>query len=450
MVELENSRSLETSRIERTSYGLFFLGQNIIFMLALMFLNLFYTDVLGISAAAVGLLFLIARTWDAINDPILGTIVDRCNFKGGKFLPWLKTVNVLLPLATFALFVNPNLGSTGTLIYAYVTYILWGMIYTLCDVPIFALSTAMTRNQDERVIILTWGRIAALIAGFIVAGTTMPLIEELGWTMVVGILAAVATLVMTPIRFFAAERYRASSKVPSLADSLTHLKNHRPLLIFYSAVFLTAAANTALVAGTYFAIYNLGGTQWVAPLMVAQMLPGLVLAFFIPLLIRHLGKKTIFIGGMLFGATFGVVQYFVGYENPYVVIALQSLKSVGAFLPMLLFGMFSADFVEYGHHATGRRLEGIVFSIQTFASKFTQAISAGLGGILLSWYGYTPNIEQNAETKEGIFVMFTLLPAVGAVLGALVMYRFYTLTETEVQSMIDQNQQNPGEPPDGS
>ena len=154
--------TFKTSAPERASYAFFFLGQNIIFMLALMFLNLFYTDVLGISAAAVGVLFLepTARTWDAVNDPILGTIVDRCDFKDGKFIPWIKAVNILLPVMTLLLFINPSLGSEGNLVYAYVTYIVWGMVYTLCDVPIFALSTAMTDKPLERVVILTWGRIA--------------------------------------------------------------------------------------------------------------------------------------------------------------------------------------------------------------------------------------------------------------------------------------------------
>lgn len=277
-----------------------------------------------------------------------------------------------------------------------------------------------------------------MIAGFIVAGSAMPMIDALGWTMAVGILTVIATLVMTPIRFAAVERDRVRTDSTSICDSLTLLRQHQPMKVFYIAVFLAAASNTALVVANYFAIYNLGSTEWVAPLLIAQLLPGLVLAFFIPKLIQRFGKKNIFVGGMLFGALFGFVQYFVGYENAYLVIFLQSLKSVGAFLPMLLIGMFSADFVEYGHHQTGHRLEGIVFSVQTFATKFTQAVATGLGGVLLSWVGYVANQPQSPDTLDGIFVLFTLIPAFGGIAGAIFMQRFYVLKESEVQSMIDE------------
>ncbi len=432
--------NFHTSLKERASYGAFFLGQNIIYMLMLQFLNLFYTDVLGIGAAAVGILFFIARTWDAVNDPILGSIVDRANFKGGKFLPWIKTVNIILPLSTALLFFNPDWSGTGNLAYAYATYILWGMIYTLCDVPIFALSTAMTKNTHERVVILTWGRVAALIGALIIAGGTMPLVDKYGWTQVVSVFCCIAFIVMLPIRFLAVERVkRVEQQSVSLSSSFSYLRNHRPMLIFYLATMVAAGTNTTMVACNYFAIYNLGGgeSKWVAPLMLAQMVPMFVLAPMLPVLIHRFGKKAIFIWGSLFSAFFGVLQWIIGYQSIPVVMVLQMLKSVGVFLPILLLGMFSADFVEYGHYKQKKRLEGVAFSIQTFATKLTTAVAAGLGGILLGRFGYVANSAQTSQTLYGIFYLYTLLPVFGTVVSAWIMHRYYDLPEARVQQMID-------------
>ncbi|WP_342805090.1 glycoside-pentoside-hexuronide (GPH):cation symporter [Alteromonas sp. M12] len=436
---------LESSRTERASYGAFFLGQNILFMLVFQFLNLYYTDVLGIGAAAVGILLLVARTWDAVNDPILGSIVDRCDFKGGKFLPWIKGVNFILPLSTIALFFNPNWGPDGNLLYAYASYILWGMIYTLCDVPIFALSSVMTKNSHERVIILTWGRLAALIAGITVAAATMPLISLYGWTETVTVLCIIAMLIMIPIRYFAVERIKSTKKSHSdvsLKASWNYLKNHQPMKIFYIAILISTGTNTAAIATNYFAIYNLGNgeTTWVAPLMVAAMLPVFILAALTPLLIKHFGKKNLYIWGTLIGSGFSLLQYFIGYESIVVVIILQILKSAPVFLPLLLLGMFSTDFVEYGNYHNKKRLEGTVFSLQTFATKLTQALAAGICGILLGWIGYVANTEQTPEVLHGIFVLYSLVPVFGGVLSAWIMYKFYHLKESRVQEMINTTQ----------
>ncbi|MEM9424392.1 MAG: MFS transporter, partial [Spirochaetota bacterium] len=170
-----------TSRSERLSYGSFFLGQNIIFTVVTSYLMLFYTDVMGIAAISVATLFLIARVWDAVNDPILGSIVDKADLKKGKFLPWINSTVFLLPVVTIILFIDPKWGESGNLVYAYITYILWGMVYTVSDVPIFALATVLTDKGNERVALISIGRIFAGIASLVMAAITFPLIKKLGW-----------------------------------------------------------------------------------------------------------------------------------------------------------------------------------------------------------------------------------------------------------------------------
>lgn len=157
-------KGFKTSKAERFSYLSFFLGQNTLYIIIVAFLMLFYTDEVGISATAVGTLFLAARIWDAINDLIIGIIIDKVNFKAGKFKPWIKFPSFVLPFVIIAVFLNLDLSPIGALIYAYITYIVFGMLYTVSDVPIFALSTTMTDNLDERNTLLAKGRLASVIA----------------------------------------------------------------------------------------------------------------------------------------------------------------------------------------------------------------------------------------------------------------------------------------------
>jgi len=430
-----------TSKKERLSYGGYFLGQNIIFMIVLQFLMLFYTDVIGISAASVGILFFIARTWDAVNDPMLGILVDKMNPKKGKFKPWISAVILLMPIATIFLFINPNLAGSGNLTYAYVTYIIWGMVYTISDVPIFALATVMTPNNDERVTLITFGRVAAMIAGLISGVIFMPIVTAMGWTNAVIILAIVAFITMIPIKFFAIERIKHDrSSGISFGDIFKFIKINKPLIAFYSAFLIGGAVNTMLVAGPYFAKYLLGDVNLVGLLTISGFLPMLVLLPLVPKMIKKFGKKKIFIYGYGSSIVFTILMYVVGYSSLPVVLVFNLLRSAGVYIPMMMMGMFSADFVEYGHYKSGKRAEGVSFSVQTFATKFSQAIGAVIGGFLLgNVYGYVENAEQTTKTMDGIWQMYTIIPTIGMFLAILIIFKWYHLKESDVQLMIESN-----------
>lgn len=430
-----------TSKKERLSYGGYFLGQNIIFMVVLQFLMLFYTDVIGISAVSVGVLFFVARTWDAVNDPMLGILVDKMNPKKGKFKPWISAVILLMPIATIFLFINPNLGDSGNLAYAYVTYIIWGMVYTVSDVPIFALATVMTPNNDERVTLITFGRVAAMIAGLVAGAIFMPIVTAMGWTNAVILLSVVAFIVMIPIKFFAMERIKHDRTGGiSFGDIFKFIKINKPLIAFYSAFLIAGAINTMIVAGPYFAKYLLGDVNLVGLLTISAFLPMLVLLPLMPKMIKKFGKKKIFVYGYGSSIVFTILMYVVGYGSLPVVLIFNMLRSAGVYVPMMMMGMFSADFVEYGHYKSGKRAEGISFSVQTFATKFSQAIGAVIGGFLLgNIYGYVDNAEQSAKAMAGIWQMYTVIPTIGMILAVLIISKWYHLKESDVQLMIESN-----------
>ncbi len=426
-----------TSRIERLSYGGFFVGQNIIYMIVLQFLTIFYTDELGLAPAAVGTLFLIARVWDAINDPMLGALVDRFNFKGGKFKPWINAATVLLPLATIAVFYNFNGSPTTNLIYAYITYILWGMIYTISDVPIFALATAMTDNLDERVSIISIGRVAAGIAGLVGGIVAAPVIASFGYTKATILLAAIALITMIPIRFFTKERvvYERKEKV-TLRSMVEAVYRNKYLMIFYAAYIIMVGLNTASIVGVYFVTYNLGKFELYAITALAGMLPMLIVPILLPALVRRFGKKNTFLFSAAFGIVISLIQYFLGYDNFALYLAFTALKGFSLYTPMMMMGLFSADCAEYGAYVTGKRNEGITFSIQTFSSKLGTAFAGLVGTWLLGFFGYVANVEQTARALEGIWLMMTIIPLIGMVIGFIIIAVFYDLKESDVESMI--------------
>ncbi len=439
--EKKNEKGFKTSFGERMSYGSFFTGQNIIFAFILQFLGLFYASEVGLSPAAIGTLFLIARVWDAINDPILGGIVDRSNPKKGKFKPWIKAVGLLMPIATFFVFMKISDNTTTSLIYAYITYIAWGMIYTVSDVPIFALATTMTDNLNERVTLMSIGRLFAVF-GFLAMIVGGPMIENMGYAVTVGILMVIALLTMIPIRFMVKERvvYKRDNAV-TLKSMFNAVAKNKYLIAFYSAFILMVGFGTYQTVSAFFAQYNLGNLELSAAIMGTMIVPMLVIPIFAPSLIRKFGKRKIFITLVAFGLIMSILQYFAGYENFTLFLVLNALKGIGTYSPLMLMGMFSADCAEYGAYVTGKRNEGVTFSIQTFSTKLGQAFSGAIGMYILGWYGFASEAaEQSQRTLNGIWNTMTLIPIIGVVLGLLVFILFYKLKEEDVEKMIKEMQ----------
>lgn len=425
-----------TTQSERLAYSGYFIGQNLIYFLVYQFLMLFYTDVVGITAGAVGTLFLIARIFDAVNDPIMGILVDKTNLKSGKFIPWIKLVIFLMPLATFLLFIKIGDGGTNSLIYAYVTYIIWGILYTISDVPIFALATVMTSYSNERVTLISMGRIGAGIGALIISLFFMSLIAILDWTITVLILTIVAFIFMIPLRFLACERYVYEQKeVLSFKKILKFVKNNKYLLIFYTAVMIASLTNTATVSLNYFAIYNLGNESYISTLTVANMIPMLLVPFLLPSLIRRYGKKNIFILTFIITIIASLIFYFVGYSNILLVHIFTMIKGI-AQVPIFMIGLFTVDCIEYGTYTTGERAEGVSFSLQTFTAKLSAAIARAISGFVLQQAGYEAGVLQSAQTLDGIWNMYVLYPIFGALIAIIIMWKYYDLSEKQVDEMI--------------
>lgn len=429
-----------TSKKERLSYGGWFIGQNIIYMLVTSYLAIFLTDEVGIVEGVVATLFLVARVWDAVNDPMLGGIVDKVNPKKGKFKPWIDAVTIFIPLVTIALFWKFDGSGSFTIVYAYIAYIVWGMLYTISDVPIFALATTMTDIPDERVKIMSIGRLAAAIASISVGLAAPQFIANLGYTTTVIILMSISLIMMMPLRFFVKERilYKRSSMV-TLKSMFHAIFSNKYLLIFYGGYLAITATLTSMTIAPYFAKWNLGDLATQTTIMATMALPMFLVPILTPWLVKTFGKRKLLIYGLGSSIILSVLQYFLGYENFLLFLVINGLKSIGLFMPMLMMGIFSADCVEYGAYTTGERNEGVIFSVQTFCTKLGGAIASALSLFVIRAYGYSGiAVNQTEQALKGIWITISLIPTIGLVLAFIIFGLFYKLSERDVERMVNE------------
>lgn len=429
-----------TSKKERLSYGGWFIGQNIIYMLVTSYLAIFLTDEVGIVEGVVATLFLVARIWDAVNDPMLGGIVDKVNPKKGKFKPWIDAVTIFIPLVTIALFWKFDQSGSFTIVYAYIAYIVWGMLYTISDVPIFALATTMTDIPDERVKIMSIGRLAAAIASISVGLVAPQFIANLGYTTTVIILMSISLIMMMPLRFFVKERilYKRSSMV-TLKSMFHAIFSNKYLLVFYGGYLAITATLTSMTIAPYFAKWNLGDLATQTTIMATMALPMFLVPILTPWLVKTFGKRKLLIYGLGSSIILSVLQYFLGYENFILFLVINGLKSIGLFMPMLMMGIFSADCVEYGAYTTGERNEGVIFSVQTFSTKLGGAIASALSLFVIRAYGYSGiAVNQSDQALKGIWITISLIPTIGLVLAFLIFGLFYKLSERDVERMVNE------------
>jgi len=434
--------AFQTTKAERATYGLYFFGQNVFYIVVLNFLQIFLTDK-GITAAAVATIFLVAKIWDAVNDPIFGVIIDRSKLKSGKFLPWVRVSIIPIGLTTILIFTMPASLSLGVKIaWGMIAYALWDLTYTLCDAPVFALTTAMTENIQERTVLLSIGRLGGML-GAVIIGLAIPLLyPKLGWPVTAIALAVIGVATMFPVTGLAKERVLSrKEEAPSLGDIWKYLKGNNYLFIFYGSMVIFFLTNTGMTIGPYFAVNNLGSAEAYTPIMAVTVFPMLILAGFIPALARRFGKFRLYIFGIVWYIVFSVISYFIGYANNGMLMLFLLLKNIGFGLVAVLMFMFTPDCVEYGTFRTGERAEGITFSLQTFATKLMNGISSSvaMAGLAVTGFIAGEGVVQSATTIRGIWFLYSIFPLIGAVL-ALPVLSMFKLRDNYVQVMAQANQ----------
>ena len=446
-----------TTKKERVSYWTYFIGQNVYYNITAAFIST-YLAMQGIDLAKVAIVLLIVKIWDAVNDPIFGYIFDRVKFKSGlKSLPWLRISTALIPVVTIILFSIPSgLSEMGKLVWFGAAYLLWDTVYTLTDVPAYAMLNTMTDNLQERTTLLSVNRVFSG-AGVLIYGVVLPLLisESVGMSAswAVAILAIFSALTMVPLSVNCKERnYKPEDEEASFSPKqmLSYLGKNKYLLTYYAGYIATDALKTSAAVTLFVSFYLFGNSLYSIVLNMLNMVPGVFAAMLMPTILKRLDKfKTLFWCNIV-NIILGLVIYFTGYDNQVLFLVLTCIRTVPLSIVGILAFMFTPDCAEYGEYKSGISAKGITFAIQTFSVKITGAISSSLALFLLGCFSWITveaesfeelaalNIQQSASGLNGLWIVYALVPVIGMVISTF-FYLGYKLNDKDVQIMAKCN-----------
>ncbi|MDR2634423.1 MAG: glycoside-pentoside-hexuronide (GPH):cation symporter [Clostridiales bacterium] len=445
------------TRKNKLSFAWAGFGQNLIINFVNSYILFFYTDIFLIGAAPAGILMIVARIWDALNDPIMGTIVDKTRSRWGKMRPYLLFIPIPLALSTIALFIVPHgFSNVGKIVYAYITYIIWGMIYTVCDVPFWGLPSALTPNPKERLSFISFSRLFHAVGGASVM-LILPLItglvgDQSGYTLAAVLIGIVGADLFYLAFFGTSERNKNLGKAPTLKECVKYLKINKPLQCVVGANILGFMRSMPVVAGMYVATYlvkerpfNINGATLNTVIVASWAVAGYIGMIFTPKICAKINYRQIYYISAVVGAAFSVALFFVGSNMYFIMTALLFCGLCYGVSSNVNYSMI-ADSVEYVEWKTGKRAEGVTASFQTLMNKTMSAFQTGLVALILLIINFKQPVEINGETIQqiqsqtvlnGLFFSITILPAIGWILSALPM-KFYTFVGAEREKAAEE------------
>lgn len=419
---------------EKTAYGLGDFAGGLIFNASTTYLMFFYTDSLGLSAAAASLLLLLARFWDAILDPTMGLIADRTRSRWGHFRPYLLFVPVPLALTATLAFLDPGLSPGLTLFWAYLTYFLLMTFYTAINIPYGSMPAVMTGNAVERAQLTSFRMSGSFISGIVVNISLLPLVgiyraysdsETGGYAFAIGSLCLLVVIAFWVCFAFTRERVQPATHKPHLKQDLNAVMKSRAwwFLIAMGCMMFTFGIFLFYI-GLYYLKYVFGSDK-IAPVFFTCATLGMLSGSLANLLLlRFFEKRKLAISVLLIGAFFSLCIYLVkpGQSTLLISLGYLSLISVGIGAPIIW--ALVADCADSIEAQTGRRVVALTTSAVSFSMKAGIGIGGALVGVALSLFSYTPNTVQTAETQMAIKVMISIFPAIGFIGLAILFYYF--------------------------
>lgn len=422
---------------EKIGYGLGDTAANLVWRTLIFFLPIFYTDVFGLSAAAVGTLMLVCRIGDGVTDFFMGIIADRTNTRWGRFRPWILWTAVPFGIATVLTFTTPDLSYEGKLVYAYVTYTVLILVFTANNIPYSALTGVITPDPIERTSVSAYRFVFAFLGGLITQGLNLYLVEFFGqgdsikgykWTMAlfagVSVILFLITFATTKERVRPATRIRTSIK----EDALDLIRNRPWLALFGVGVLFVTFTTFRGGVTLYYFKYYINNTEIAAAFMVVGLLASMVGAAITGPLTARFGKRAVMNACIVLGVASSASLYLVGPGGIAMVFFLSALTEFSTGPVVALFFAMLADTADYSEWKTGRRATGLVFSAGTLSMKIGTALAASVSGWMLAWFGYVANVDQTSESLLGIRLLFSLIPA-GVGVALFIVFQFYKLDE---------------------
>lgn len=432
---------------EKSGYALGDLAANFVFQAMLALQLDFYTHTFGLSAAQAGTLFLVVGLGVACLNPVMGMIADRTCTRWGKFRPWLLWTAVPFGIIGVLTFTTPNFSPLGKIVYAWTTYILLRVIYTVNNVPYASLTAVMTLDPDERTSIASYRQIAANSAGFIVASLAIPMVrvfghgnDARGYQLTMGLLSALSIVFFVVAFFSTKERVQPDpQQKTSLRRDLADLFSNRPwVVLFLTTLFYfiaILARGNVMLPYFRFVAGNVDLFAWFNGFGLAALLAGV---FFSTAVSKRMGKRPLFIASMVLTGIFNTALLLIPPTASVVIIATEVLRQFSYGLSGPLLWAMMGDVADYGEWKTGRRASGTVTAAVVFALWAGLAIGGAVAGWLLSGYGFVSEAAtQTAHAQSGILLTASLYAGLAFFATAACLF-FYPITRDVNQKIADE------------
>jgi glycoside/pentoside/hexuronide:cation symporter, GPH family len=457
---------------EKIGYGFGDAASSMFWKIFGMYSLFFYTDVLGITAAAAGTMFLVARLWDSFFDVFVGIISDRTKSRYGKYRPYLLWFALPFAVMGAITFFAPDFGQTGKLVYAYITYSLMMIVYSLINVPYASLLGAISSDPGQRNSLSSFRMSFAFIGSFVTFMLLQPLIDffsktfgndslaitakaaensvstsPVGWVMGVGAIGVICVTLFLLCFSWTKERVTQieSEKNASIRQDLKNLFHNAPwwILVATGLAALLFNAVRDSVAIYFFrdyvkVNYRMEGTGWdmtTIYFLVGQA-ANLIGVMAAPAISARYGKKKTYMIAMLAAGILSTGFYFIPNNITWILIFQFMISVFAGYVLPLLWSMF-ADIVDQQELLTGRRATGLIFSSSSMSQKLGWALGSAMSGWILAVFKYAPEaLEQSAQTIFGEHIMISLMPAVCCILAFIGMM-FYPLTDKRVKEISE-------------
>ena len=450
----------EFGKKQFAAYGLGAVGKDMVYALSASYIMYYYQDILGLSATFVGFILMIARVFDAANDPFMGVVVAKTNSRWGKFRPWLFTGTILNAFVLYALFAAPAVSGKALMIYFAVMYILWGVTYTMMDIPFWSMIPAVTSTAKDRENLSVVGRTSAGVGYALINVFTVMAVSKLGggiertgfrlFALIIAILFVIFILFTC---FTIREQKEENMQTTSVKEMFKALfNNNQAIVTVVTIVLINSALYITSNLLIYFFKYDIGGTTWKDAYTLFTSVGGIsqilgMMAVY-PILRSKLSNTIIFKLGLclaIFGYAFLLALCLLGYSS---VLTMLMVPGVMIFVAngilTVLTTVFLANTVDYGEVKTGHREESVIFSMQTFVVKAASGLAVFITGVSLDLIGLTSKdgLGEGMPTFSspllGLRLLMTILPMIGLVLALVLFTRKFILTDEKAEQIRKQ------------
>lgn len=450
----------EFGKKQFAAYGLGAVGKDMVYALSASYIMYYYQDILGLSATFVGFILMIARVFDAANDPFMGVVVAKTNSRWGKFRPWLFTGTILNAFVLYALFAAPAVSGKALMIYFAVMYILWGVTYTMMDIPFWSMIPAVTSTAKDRENLSVVGRTSAGVGYALINVFTVMAVSKLGggiertgfrlFALIIAILFVIFILFTC---FTIREQKEENMQITSVKEMFKALfNNDQAIVTVVTIVLINSALYITSNLLIYFFKYDIGGTTWKDAYTLFTSVGGIsqilgMMAVY-PILRSKLSNTIIFKLGLclaIFGYAFLLALCLLGYSS---VLTMLMVPGVMIFVAngilTVLTTVFLANTVDYGEVKTGHREESVIFSMQTFVVKAASGLAVFITGVSLDLIGLTSKdgLGEGMPTFSspllGLRLLMTILPMIGLVLALVLFTRKFILTDEKAEQIRKQ------------